>query len=195
MDEDGGFQRFVLGSGGGGAELPGAGKIDLEAAAEGSPGGVVFLELDALGAAVGRGEIHGHGALLERRAVRVEGVGVEGDGRAGLGPLGVEEEADALAGGHVPLIGHPAGDLAPEAVVIEILDAAPPAPGGVDAHEEDLAAAGGLGDEQRDGAVFPAAVAVDGEDFRAALGLDDGGVPVEAGEASPDFRVLLLVVS
>ena len=113
----------------------------------------------------------------------------------GSGRSGVKNKPHALAGGHVPLIGHPARDLAPEAVVIEILHAAPPAPRGVDAHEEDLAAAGGLGDEQRDGPEFAAAVAMDGEDLRAALRLDDRGVPIEAGKPPPDLRVFLLAVA
>ncbi len=166
LGEQGGFERFVFGAAGGGADFPCARQVHLEAPAEGTPGGGVFLEFDALGASVGRGQIDGDGAFFEWRAVGIEGIGIEGDGGAGFRAFRGEEQAHALAGGHVPLIGHPAGDLAPEPIVIEILDAAAPAPGGIDAHEEHLAAARGFGDEQRDRAEFAAAVAVDGEHFR-----------------------------
>ena len=45
--------------------------------------------------------------------------------------------------GHVPLIGHPADHLAPEAIVILVLDPLAPAPGAVGPHEQHLAGAEG----------------------------------------------------
>ena len=195
LGQDDRFNRFVLCTGSGCADFPSTREINLEAAAESSPSSFVFLKLDALGAAVGRGQVNGNCPFLERCAVGVKGVRIERDGGPGFGPLGAEEKPNALTRGHVSLIGHPACDLAPETIMIEILHAAPPAPGGVDAHKKHLAAASCLGDEQWDRAEFPTAVAMHGEDFGAALGLDDRSVPVEAGKPPPDFRVFLLVVS
>ena len=77
--------------------------------------------------------------------------------------------------------------------MVEVLDASAPTPCRVDAHEKDLAVAGGLRDEQGRGSKLAAAVAVDGEDLGAGFGFDDGGVPMEAGKLSPDFGVFLFV--
>ena len=54
-----------------------------------------------------------------------------------------------LALGHVALVGHPAHHLAPEPIVILVLDPLAPPPGAVGAHEEDLAGPEGPRDQQR----------------------------------------------
>jgi hypothetical protein len=107
----------------------------------------------------------------------------------------IEKHAHAFAGSHVALVGHPASDLAPEAVVVEVFHAAAPTPCRVDAHEEHLAVTGGFCDQQRRRSELAAAIAVDGEDLGTGFGFDDRGVPMEAGKLSPDFGVFLFVFS
>ena len=126
--------------------------------------------------------------LADREAGGIEDGGEERDGVAGARGLRGETEADALALGEVALMGHPADDLAPEAVMIFVLDALAPAPCAVGAHEEHLAVAERAGDEQRDAAVVVAQVRVDGEHFRAGARVADGGAPVEAGEIASRWR-------
>ena len=179
-----------------GIDGPFAGLGDGEAGAEGAPGVVGFLglELDAGRFSGGLGQFEGDGPFLEGGAVGIEDVGGEGDFVAGFGTLGGEVEADALVGGDVALVGHPARHLAPEAIVIKVFHPATPTPGGVVAEEEDLAASDPVSDEKGNAAVFVAAVGVDGENVGAGLGADDGGVPEEAGKGGPDGGVLVFAV-
>ena len=91
------------------------------------------------------------------------------------------------------LVGHPADDLPPEAVMKFVLHAPPPAPGAVGAEKEHLARAGGTGHEQGHAAKVVAQGGMDGEDFRAGPAFFDGGGPEEAGQLFPKFVIAIFV--
>src|SRR5689334_11222407 len=87
------------------------------------------------------------------------------------------------------LVGHPAHDLPPKAIVISVLDALAPAPRGIGAHVEYLAIAGVARDEQRDAPVLVARSFVDSEHFRAGPRLDYRGVPIKPRQPTPHSLV------
>ena len=80
---------------------------------------------------------------------------------------------------------HPAGDLAPEAVMKLVLDAAPPTPRTIGAHEQHLAASGAADSQQRDAAKLISQLRVHGEHFAAGPAFDHTGGPVKSGEHFP----------
>ena len=147
------------------------------------------VEVQAFRGAGWRCNARGDVAFRNRETGLVKHGGQERDGVADARGFGRETEADALALGEVALVGHPADDLAPEAIMVFVLDAEAPAPGAIGAHEEDFAVAEWAGNEQRDSAFLVAQIRVDGQDLGARAGIAHGGAPVEAGEIFPDVGV------
>ena len=186
LDGDGGVEGFA-GVGAAEADLVIAGFGGGEGGGEEAPG---FLarsgEAEGGGFAGGGGDLGDDDAFAQGFAGHGDDVGVEGDAAAGAGAVGGVEEADFFAARHVALVGHPADDLAPEAVVVFVFDAATPAPGAVGSHEEDFAGAEGFGDDEGDATEAVGLGAVGGEDFAAGFGAEGGAVPLEAGEGGPD---------
>ena len=84
---------------------------------------------------------------------------------------------------------HPAGDLAPKAVMKLVLDAAPPTPRAVGAHEQHLAATGAADGQQRDAAKLISQLRVHGEHLAAGPAFDHAGGPVKTGEHFPNLVV------
>ena len=146
-------------------------------------------ELDGFLGAAGGGEGDGDLAFGDGDAEGSEDRGIEADFIAAFGGFWGVEEADAFVLGEVALVSHPANDLAPEAIVVGVFDAATPAPSGIGAHVEDLAIASGAGDEEGESTAGGSSGFVNGEDFGAWFGFDDWGVPIEAGEGAPDGLV------
>ncbi len=140
----------------------------------------------------GRGDAGRDVAVMQRLAAFFHDVGVEGERLPDLRLVGDVEQPHRFAFGHVALIGHPADDLSPEAVVIFVLDSFPPPPGAVGSHEQDLARAEGPRHQQRKPAEFVGDVFVHAQHVAAGLGSQHRGVPLEAGQSLPDLGVVVL---
>ena len=81
--------------------------------------------------------------------------------------------------------------------MIEVLHTAAPAPGGIDAHEQDFSVASAAGHNEGDAVsvLGMSAVGMDCENLGSALGTDDRCMPVKARQAPPDGGVFLLGVA
>ena len=128
-------------------------------------------------------------AVLQRESCLVEHRRLQENAVADLGCLGRITQPDAFPLGEVPLVRHPAGDLAPEAVVELVLHAAPPTPCAVGAHEQHLAAPGAADGQQRNAAPLVAQFGMHGEHLAAGTALGHTGGPVKTGEHFPNLLV------
>ncbi len=122
---------------------------------------------------------NGESARIKNRRHEKNGVAIRGFLRA-------ERQANALAFGKMPLVRHPARHLAPESVVILILNSPPPAPCAIRAHKKDFTAAAGPGNENRHTSRFTAQGRVNREHLRAWTASLYGGRPVESRQIFPD---------
>ena len=98
----------------------------------------------------------------------------------------------SFPGGHVALVTHPAGHLAPETVMIFVFHPAPPSPCGIRSHEEDFSIAVGLGDNKGNAAIGILIRRMHGQNSSSRFGPFHRGVPVEARQIAPYFFVFVL---
>lgn len=108
------------------------------------------------------------------------------------GPFRGGNQTDSFPCGHVALVTHPAGHLAPETVMVFVFYSSSPSPGGIRSHEEDFSVAAGLGDNKRNTAIGILIRRMHSQDSASRFGPFHGGVPVEARQIAPYFFVFTL---
>src|SRR5262245_43930025 len=82
------------------------------------------------------GDASQHVAARQRLTASFHDIALEDDRLAGLRLLRRIVEPHRLALRHVPLVGHPADDLAPETIMIFVFNPFPPPPGSVGSHKQ-----------------------------------------------------------
>src|SRR5690606_5804455 len=100
-----------------------------------------------------------------------------------------EKEAHQFITRHVALVCHPAGHLAPEAVVVFVFDTLAPAPRPVGAHEEDLSGTVGFCHYEGNAPEAIRLGAVRRQNLGSGPGPDHPRIPLETGERGPEIRV------
>ena len=163
----------------------------LVATFEGSPAfGTTACEFDRLRFARWGFDAGSDVSLGQGFAAGLHDVGSQGQCLSDARSVGRKIEPHRFAFGHVALVSHPADDLAPEPIVVLVLDPFSPSPNAVGAHEEDFACPEGFGCQKSHASLFSRRRFVDGQDFDSRLGSRDGRVPLKARQVHPDIDVV-----
>ena len=150
------------------------------------------VHLNAAGASFRSCNVQKNLSILERGPQFVGDHGGDGQRVSRPGPFRGGNQTDSFPCGHVALVTHPAGHLAPETVMVFVFYSSPPSPGGIRSHEEDFSVAAGLGDNKRNTAIGILIRRMHSQDSASRFGPFHGGVPVEARQIAPYFFVFTL---
>ena len=112
-----------------------------EGCLEDSPAALERRKLQLLTASGRTDNFATHWSLFNRVSGRVQDRCLEEDSVTYLWNLRCEGQTNAILLREMPLVRHPAHNLAPEPVMVLVFDPTPPAPGTVRSHEQHLSAA------------------------------------------------------